>query len=168
MDRTTEPILSAGVSAEEYRTLFGAHAGSVTILTAAAAGEFAGFTATSVISVSAAPPRVVFSISETSSCADVFEQSAHVGVHFLSPADIDLALTFARPGIDRFAETRWHSDPSGVPLLPVRTIALGKIVQRITAGSSMLYEVELLSLRAESDREPLIYLGRTFVRPAPN
>ncbi|MEU3047504.1 flavin reductase family protein [Streptomyces sp. NPDC006984] len=141
------------------RSVFRRHAAGVAVITAR--GERpAGFTATSVTSVSAEPPMISFGVGTGSSSWPVLAEAGHVGVHLLAEGQEELAATFARSGADRFAPpTRWRRGPQGVPLLEG---AMGFLVCRITArvpaGDHRVVLAEVLAGDVgHSGLRPLVY-----------
>ncbi len=72
-------------------------------------------TATSVASVSADPPMLMFSVSDASSSSPTVAAADTVVVHLLAAEQLHLAKLGATSGIDRFADA-----PSGRGCLPGR------------------------------------------------
>lgn len=146
-----------------FKDIFRTHPAGVAIITLQGNGQPAGFTATSVISVSASPPVIVFSVQGSSSNLAALEQSDSVVIHFLDQRHEGLAVRFATPGIDRFEHSNWQALPSGEPLLTdVATWMRCRVINRTPAGSSMLFQVCPQSAKVELDRAPIIYHDRLF------
>ncbi|WP_214105333.1 flavin reductase family protein [Acrocarpospora catenulata] len=156
------------VAADEFRELFRRHPGAVTIIGARAAdGALAGFTSTSVISVSAAPPLIAFSVATTSSSWPAIRDADQVVVSFLTAEQADIATRFAMHGIDRFAEGGWRSLVTGDPVIEEAAAWLtARITQRVDAGSSQLIVAEVYAIDALTESAaPLIYFDRAYRRP---
>ncbi|OII59777.1 MULTISPECIES: flavin reductase family protein [unclassified Streptomyces] len=136
---------------ELLRSAFRRHAAGVAVITApgrpARGGRPAGFTATSLTSVSAEPPLVSFGIGTASSCWPAVSAADHVGVHILGEHQQDLAATFARSGADRFAApTRWYPGPEGVPIVEGALAWLVcRVVGRVPAGDHRLVVAEVVA-----------------------
>src|SRR6476469_723529 len=97
-----------GLSAADFKLAFRNHAAGVAVITADAGHGPVGLTATSVFSVSAEPPLLIFSISSASSSAPTIRSAETVIVHLLGADQIALARLCATSGIDRFADrTIW-------------------------------------------------------------
>lgn len=156
----------AGIRAEDLRLAFRRHAAGVGVITASTPGGPVGFTVTSLVSVSAAPAMVSFTIARTSSCWDAVQRARVVGIHLLGADQAELAATFARSGADRFAPpTRWQSAPGGVPLLagcPVRLV--GEIQHRWPAGDHAIVVAGVRHVDLGSTDDPLLYHGGAFQR----
>ena len=75
------------------------------MITADAGDGPVAMTASSVFSVSAEPPVLVFSISDMSSAAPTILSADTLVVHMLSAENLNLALLGAASGVDRFADT---------------------------------------------------------------
>ncbi|MFC4003229.1 flavin reductase family protein [Prauserella oleivorans] len=151
--------------AERFAAAFRAHPAGVAIITADDGGGPAGLTATSVISVSARPALLAFSLSARSSAAPRIAGADTVVVHLLGAGQVELAKRFATSGIDRFAPPcRWHRLPTGEPVLStVGTWLRGRITDRLTAGNSSLVLVRVLEIaRGGRPGSPLIYRDRTW------
>lgn len=151
--------------AERFAAAFRAHPAGVAVITADDGGGPAGLTATSVISVSARPALLAFSLSARSSAAPRVAAADTVVVHLLGSGEVWLAKRFATGGIDRFAPPcRWHRLPTGEPVLSdVGNWLRGRITDRITAGNSTLVLVDVLEVgQGRRSSSPLIYRDRTW------
>ncbi len=164
-----EPVLSA----EEFKAAFRNHPAGVALITADAGDGPVALTATSVFSVSADPPLLVFSLSATSSSTPTLQRAQTLVVHLLSADQLDLAVLGATSGIDRFADTsRWSRLETGEPYFLEAPIWIrGRVVDRMEAGASTVIAVEGLEARtpdrgsAEADAaqsHPLVYHNRTW------
>lgn len=78
---TTSTLLSA----EDFKAAFRNHPAGVAVITADPGDGPVALTATSVFSVSATPPLLVFSVSELSSAAPAIARSTSVVVHCSVP-----------------------------------------------------------------------------------
>ena len=163
------PVLSA----EEFKAAFRNHPAGVALITADAGDGPVALTATSVFSVSAEPPLLVFSLSATSSSTPTLMRAETVVVHLLTAAQLDLALLGATSGIDRFADpSTWSRLDTGEPYFTEAPVWIrGKVVDRMEAGASTVVAVEALEARtpergspeADAHRSrPLVYHNRTW------
>lgn len=159
---------SGPVAPAQFRDLFRSHPGAVTIVTAAHAEGAVGFTATSVISLSADPPLLAFSISESSSSSGALRRATHATVHFLDVDDVAIAERFATSGVDRFAGLPVEEMPDGTPrLTPVTTWAWGPLVQRLDVDGATLAIMRIDRSSAAASRRPLAYHDRAYRRVEP-
>ncbi|WP_154794802.1 flavin reductase family protein [Occultella kanbiaonis] len=157
------------LNADEYKQVFRQHPAGVAVVTFNGSGTEAvdpvpvGFTATSVISVSAAPPLLAFSIASTSSSWPALSQTGTVVVNFLDGPSAHLSTTFATSGIDRFADAPWHRLSTGEPTLTEACARVrGRVVQRIPAGDSYLVTLRALSAQIPRTGSPLVYHDRSY------
>jgi flavin reductase (DIM6/NTAB) family NADH-FMN oxidoreductase RutF len=169
------PRIASGVSADEFKAAFRNHPAGVAVITADAGDGPVGLTATSVISVSAEPPLLVFSISAQSSSTPTIKAANTVVVHLLGADQLDLARLCSTSGIDRFADTGiWTRLVSGEPIFPsAHAWIRGRVLNQMTAGDSTVVLVEALQTKApaaasaEADAaqaNPLVYHNRTWHR----
>ncbi|WP_424449095.1 flavin reductase family protein [Microbacterium arborescens] len=164
--------LGASLSADEFKTLFRGHPGGVAVITADAGDGPVALTATSVSSVSADPPLLVFSVSAQSSASAVLSSAETVVVHLLDADDLALAKLGATSGVDRFADTSsWSRLTTGEPVYRgVRAWVRCSVVSRMDAGGSIVIAGHALQSHVERDVEPgghgeaLVYHNRTWHR----
>ena len=147
---------------ETFAALFRRHPAGVAVITLTDGVRPVGFTATSVISVSAQPAVLAFSINDTSSAWPALSRSATVTVNLLAADQRQLSTVFATSGIDRFAQVDWHQLPTGEPVLyGTAGWISGRILERVPAGGS--HVVIVAADRAQlSNEEPLVYRNRTY------
>lgn len=167
-----ETLNQEGVPAEEFKATFRNHPAGVALITADAGHGPVALTATSVFSVSASPPLLIFAISEFSSRAATIHEAKTVVVHLLSAEHLPLAELGAASGIDRFSDTSlWSRLPTGEPYFPaVHTWIRGQIVQEIAAGGSRIVLLHAQQTHtaprepAENapQADPLVYHNRTW------
>lgn len=160
------------LSAEDFKAAFRNHPAGVAVITADADGPVA-LTATSVFSVSADPPLLVFSLSAQSSSTPTLMRADTVVVHLLSADQLDLAILAATSGIDRFADTSiWSRLETGEPYFVAAPVWIrGRVVDRMEAGASTVLAVEALEARSPqrgspdvdaARSRPLVYHNRTW------
>ncbi|MCY7325016.1 MAG: flavin reductase family protein [Microbacteriaceae bacterium] len=161
------------LGSEEFKAAFRTHPAGVALITADAGDGPVALTATSVFSVSAEPPLLVFSLSALSSSTPTLMRADTVVVHLLTAAQLDLALLGATSGVDRFADTSiWSRLPTDEPYFTAAPVWIrGRVVDRMEAGASTVLAVEALEARTpergspEADAErlrPLVYHNRTW------
>ncbi|MDQ7877106.1 flavin reductase family protein [Microbacterium sp. QXD-8] len=162
--------LVEGISADEFRLAFRNHAAGVAVITADAGDGPVAMTATSVFSVSATPPLLVFSVSSLSSATPTILRSSSVVVHLLDTTNVELARLCATSGVDRFADRdSWSVLPTGEPYFVEPPVRLrGEIVNTLEAGTSRLIVVNVTHAKAPADdgdalNAPLVYHSRTWL-----
>lgn len=151
------------VETESFRAVFSQHPGAVGVITTMHHGAPVGFTATSVVSVSAQPPMLLFTIMEESSSFTAVANNDHVSVHLLNHTDENIARTFSTRGIDRFSELPWATTAVGTPAIEQVERRLDcSIVSRTKAGSSYVILCEIDSVTHANSGKPLLYAERKF------
>ena len=100
-----------------YRHVLSHFATGVTVITARYREEPIGFTVNSFCSVSLEPSLVSFCASNSSAVWPFIQAAGNFCVNILSEDQQDLCVTFAKKGVDRFAQTRYRLSGSGAPIL---------------------------------------------------
>ena len=157
------------LDADSFKRAFRTHPAGVAIITANPGTGPVGLTATSVASVSADPPILIFSVADASSSTAAILESETIVVHLLDASHLELAQRFATSGIDRFADaTTWVMLPTGEPRLTgIATALRGTIVERLRVGTSTVVAALILDANTEVDataRSPLVYHDRAWHR----
>ena len=170
MPASKTAVSSPSLPAEDFKALFRGHPSGVTVITADAGKGPVALTASSVASVSAQPPLLVFSVSALSSAAGVLARAETVVVHFLDAQDIEVAKLGATSGIDRFAQAQtWTRLESGETVYDgVRAWVRCEITERVPAGESTVFIARALESHVARDVTPgevgeaLVYHNRTW------
>ncbi len=158
------PHSHATISDVEFRDLFRNHPNGVAIVTLAEpGGRPVGFTATSVISVSAEPAVLGFVIAGTSSAWPALREATSVVVNFLDSGAADLSTRFATPGIDRFAGVPLRWLPTGEPVLTgALSWTRAAIRNRHEEGGSYLVTASVTHAQIGESRSPLVFHDRAY------
>ncbi len=160
----------AALPADDFRAVFRSHPAGVAVVALVDDGRPVGFTATSVISVSAEPPLLAFSLASTSSSWPAVARARTLTVSFLADHQDDVSARFATSGIDRFAAGGWRTLPTGEPVIDdVVSWVRAEVLERTAVGSSFLVTVQALSAsvgqeRATETTKPLVYHDRRYHR----
>jgi flavin reductase (DIM6/NTAB) family NADH-FMN oxidoreductase RutF len=169
---TATPIESTpgpgSVDPDAFKAAFRRHAAGVVVITADAGRRPAGFTATSLASVSLDPPLVSFALASTASSWPTVAIAPTLVVNFLADDQHRLATTFATSGVDRFAEpTRWSRLVTGEPVLDDAPSHLrAEIVDRHPVGDHHLVVARVTHAWSGSAGEhaPLVYHAGAYGR----
>jgi flavin reductase (DIM6/NTAB) family NADH-FMN oxidoreductase RutF len=149
-----------------FRDAFRHHpAGVAVITTRDGAGEPVGLTASSVASVSLAPPALVLSVSHRSGAAAALLAADTLLVHLLEARNVELARRFATSGADRFGpDTRWAPLVTGEPwLLGAPTALRCRPLARVPVGDATVVTAEVVGVRsAGRTGRPLVHHDRGF------
>jgi len=160
---------TAPVTAEDFKAAFRGHPGGVALITATGPEGHVALTATSVASVSAEPPLLVFSVSALSSSTPTILAAESVVVHLLGADELHLARLGATSGIDRFEDTSlWTTLPTGEPVFHGTTWLRSVVVDRLGAGTATLIVAQPVesnaASRAGTRGSALVYHDRTWHR----
>jgi hypothetical protein len=171
-DHTIRDTETGGLSADEFKAAFRQHPSGIAVITADAGNGPVAMTASSVFSVSADPPVLVFSVSQMSSAAPTLLSADTLVVHMLSAENLDLALLGAARGVDRFADTSlWARLSTGEPyFVNAHAWIRGRVVDRMRIGESTVVAVHALSSNTPEDIAPaqaLVYHNRTWHQLSP-
>jgi flavin reductase (DIM6/NTAB) family NADH-FMN oxidoreductase RutF len=154
------PADQAGsVSPDRFREVFRRHPAGVVVVTVDAGRGPAGFTATSLTSLSLEPPLVSFGVASTASSWPHLRDAGTAVVHFLGADQEPLARRFATSGIDRFAEpTRWSRLDGGEPVLDDAPGWLQVRVERlVAAGDHRIVIARVERSWLSGTHRPLLY-----------
>jgi len=155
---------------EHFKNAFRRHPGGVAVITADCGSGPVGLTATSVTSLSANPPRLIFTVTDSSSSAPTIIQSDTAVVHLLDADDLPLAQLCATSGVDRFADTTmWDRLPTGEPYFPsAANILLVRSIEKIRTAGSTIVVADVIDTYERpdhlqtADRNRLVYHDRTW------
>ena len=166
-EHTINDTETGGLSASEFKAAFRQHPSGIAVITADAGNGPVAMTASSVFSVSAEPPVLVFSVSQMSSAAPTLLAADTLVVHMLSAENLNLALLGAASGVDRFADTSlWARLETGEPyFVDANAWIRGRVVDRMSIGESTVVAVHALSASVPLNGEtanPLVYHNRTW------
>jgi flavin reductase (DIM6/NTAB) family NADH-FMN oxidoreductase RutF len=150
-----------------FKEMFRRHAAGVAIITVNYQDEPYGFTATSVASLSAQPPRFTFNMARSSSSWPAIANTTHLGVHMLGLENQELADRFARTK-DRFGGDHWKLGPHNVPILKgVAGWLIGEIQMRLSFENNAVVVVEVVDGEVGDDGSPLLYHAGAYGQPVP-
>lgn len=156
---------------DAFRDAFRRHPAGVAIITADHGGQPVAMTVSSLISVSASPPLVAFSLSASSASAQVVLDARSVVIHLLQFDDLELAKLGATSGANRFGpEIDWERLPSGEPRYSkVETWFRARITNTLPVDGATIVAAELVEGQAaatqdETEAETLVYFNRRWHR----
>jgi flavin reductase (DIM6/NTAB) family NADH-FMN oxidoreductase RutF len=111
------PAHGRAIDPERYRSVMGAFATGVAIVTTAWKGELFGATVNSLTSVSLKPCMLLFCVSDGSATGMAIRNSGRFSVNILGQHQSDLSARFTQAAKDRFADLALDFDADGLPLL---------------------------------------------------
>lgn len=165
MTTTTTTTRNKEVSQDIFRQVVGHFASGVTVITTSEDGILSGTTASAVSSLSMDPPMMLVCLNTASATHDVVKRTGVFGINILAEGQGDLAIRFAKRGIeDRFAGVAHHVTEDGIPLLDEALATIEcETVEVARGGTHTVFLARVLEA-SSSDRTPLTYYRGTFGR----
>ncbi|MFM6968178.1 MAG: flavin reductase family protein [Microbacteriaceae bacterium] len=147
-----------------FLAAFSLHPAGVAVITANDPnGNPVGFTATSLASFSADPPRASFNIAQHASSYSAISSGARVLLHFLAGNQVDVARIMAGPADHRFDGDHWAADDRGLPrLVGVRAVLEAHVVAVTEVGANASVVVEIDGGDTHIECAPLVYVERRY------
>lgn len=128
-------------------------------------GSPTGFTATSLASLSAAPPLATFNMSQTASSWSSMKKDRTLLIHMLGADNLDLANIMAGEASERFVGDHWSPGPEGLPLVKgVSAWLHARIVDVLEVEFAATVAVRILGGGVGDPQEALVYQGRDYRR----
>ncbi|MEM7237004.1 MAG: flavin reductase family protein [Pseudomonadota bacterium] len=145
------------------RQALGSFATGVTIVTAMSeTGEPVGFTANSFTSVSLDPPLLLVCLAHKALSYRIFRTADSFAVNVLSADQEAIAMRFATPGADKFAQMDWSAGKLGAPLIPDCLARFDCAMhQRVTAGDHDILMGRVVGF-SRHEGQALVYHSGTF------
>lgn len=148
-----------------FKEAFRLHPAGVALVAAHAPDGLVGLTVSSVASVSADPPVLVFSVTRTTGSAAGVLAAPSFLVHLLADSQSGIADAFARTGAPRFTpEQGWTELPTGEPYLPSATVALRCTTREtVRVGPSVVVLADVREVLPGTPGNSLLYQDRRFL-----
>ena len=126
-------------------------------------GDPTGFTATSLASLSALPPRATFNMSVFASSYPAISSSEYLLIHTLGEEHRELAVQFSGEAATRFSGVDVLDGPHGLPLINgVSAYMVGKIVARNPTGDAVSVVVEITEGGLGESGDALVYQAQDY------
>lgn len=158
------------VSQEAFRGAMGAIPTPVSIVTTSH-GAPHGTTVSAFSSLSLDPPLVLVSLQDNSDLLELIRQTNRFGLNVLAFNQGPIASTFAKRGIDRFADVDWEMDHGSPRLASIASWTACRVADFLTAGDHVIV-TGLVESAFDADIAGLVYQHRRFghftpTEPAP-
>jgi flavin reductase (DIM6/NTAB) family NADH-FMN oxidoreductase RutF len=147
-----------------FKDVFSQLASGVCVVTFWRGGRLHGFTATSVISVSLSPLRVLFCIAQTSQSYSCLTAGSVIGISILNAEQRALSDRFAsRSAFGAYDDVKVADGSQEAPLLEG---ALGcitaNVIEMIPSGDHAIVLCDVTSAHAAGGGTPLLYCKRAY------
>ncbi len=123
-----------------------------------------GMTVTAFASVSAEPPQILVCLNQSADTGENIDQNQRFSVNILAEHQQDVSNNFSGGSSqdDRFANTRWSTGTTGVPILDESLLSLEcKIIEKIHAGTHWVIIGEIQEITCRTG-EPLLYFSSHY------
>jgi 3-hydroxy-9,10-secoandrosta-1,3,5(10)-triene-9,17-dione monooxygenase reductase component len=151
------------LDATHYRQVLSHFATGVTVITSRYHSQPAGFTANSFCSVSLEPMLVSFCVSNSSAVWPLIKAAGTFCVNILSEDQKGICATFARKGVDRFAQTSYRLSSLGTPILDgVLAWIECSIATILPAGDHVIVLGQVHNLEHAATGNPLVWSKGKF------
>lgn len=152
----------AGIDGGIYRQLMRQQAAGVSVVATGGVGERVGLTATSVASLSDAPPKLLVCVGRATRAHNVIGDRGAFSVNFLAAEHQDLAQRFAGClGVDgeaRFAEGDWCTLETGVPVLGDAVSSLDcRLLESHTFSTHSIFIGRVVAGLSNAEAKPLVH-----------
>lgn len=160
---------SAQAEAPSFRAALRHLAGGVSVITTGQGADRTGLTVTSLASLSAEPPTVMFGLNLGSSSFPVLARHRSFGVNFLNATQKQIADRFAGRGGEkgeaRYAGAGWTQGVTGAPLLEGALAALDcEVEELIERHSHAIVIGRVREVRLGGDDAALVYWRGDYER----
>jgi flavin reductase (DIM6/NTAB) family NADH-FMN oxidoreductase RutF len=160
---TTSPADTfADANSDSFRLAMRELAGGVAVVTVGRAGDVTGFTATSVSSLCARPPRLLVCVAQSSNSWQTLQRHPYFGVTLLRHEEHSLANRFAgRDGLEgtsRFDGAQWTTMLTGTPLLENALAAFDcEVTEMLPHCDHAIIVGRVCAARTSTGALPLVY-----------
>jgi 3-hydroxy-9,10-secoandrosta-1,3,5(10)-triene-9,17-dione monooxygenase reductase component len=150
------------IEPDVFRRVLGHLPTGVTVITAHHPDGPVGMACNSVSSVSLAPPLISFCPARGSDTWTALRTAARFCVNVMADHHEAATRTFARKGVDRFAQVRHHPRPCGPALDDAVAWLDCEIRAEHEAGDHLIVVAEVVSLEARPDAAPLVFFRGAY------
>ena len=147
---------------ELFKAAMREHAGGVAVITVGSGDDINGFTATSVASLSARPPRVLVCVAQTAASWKVLQRYPHFAVNLLGARDQTLADRFAGKdgleGAERYGGNSWLAMATATPTYANATAVLDcDVEETLPRYDHAIVIGRVRAVKVQSGTNPLVY-----------
>ena len=146
---------------ETFREALASVCTPVSVVSSHHDGRPHGTTVSAFCSLSLEPPLVLVSLARSSDLLAIVTQSRVFGINVLNHGQQDLAVNFARKGMDKFDGVDWELD-RGVPRIIGAATWLVCKLEQLHEGGDHLIAVGLVEHAESGPGNPLLYRYREF------
>lgn len=142
-----------------YRQTVANFPSGVTVVTTHKDGEDIGLTVSAFASLSLQPPMVLVSIDQSSRSHAYLQVGSPIGVSVLAEGQTDLAVRFARHGLDRFADVGIDRRADIPFIAGAAAWFRGEVTSRYRGGDHIILTIAVHDCDFREGADPLLYHG---------
>ncbi|WP_440983744.1 flavin reductase family protein [Shinella sumterensis] len=155
------------IGTDLFRGAMGMVVGNVSIITAGVKKDRSGMVASSVVSLSADPPKIIACINRSSSTWPLIVQYRHLGVSSLAVRHKAIAERFSgfdgTKGVDRFVGAEWTTLETGASLLQDANVILDcALDEMIDRGTHSIVIGTVVAARTRETDDALVYWRKAY------
>lgn len=144
-----------------FRSAMGNVATAVSVVTTLHDGLPYGTTVSAFSSLSMDPPMMLVSLDNKSSLLSVLNVDSVIGVNVLAAHQDQIALRFARSGVDKFADIAWQLADGTPRLADQHAWVQLRVATFVPAGDHTVVLADVIDAHT-GNYAPLTYWQRTF------
>ncbi|MEU5347530.1 MULTISPECIES: flavin reductase family protein [unclassified Streptomyces] len=149
------------------RQAFGCFPSGVTAVCALDSGAPVGMAVSTFTPVSLSPALISVCVQDTSTTWPKLRGRSHVGVSVLAEGQDTICRSLASRAGDRFAGVDWDADDDGGVYIHGASLWLNcSLHAELPGGDHTIVLLEIQGLKAEPDRQPLVFHNSRFRRLA--
>lgn len=161
------PLVTTPSDPAELRQAFGCFPSGVTALCALDSGTPVGMAASTFTPVSLDPPLVSVCVQDTSSTWPKLRKQSRLGLSVLAEGQDLICRSLAGKAGNRFSDVGWEASEDGSVYVHGANLWLDcSVHSEFPGGDHTIVVLEIHGLKAEPDREPLVFHGSRFRRLA--
>jgi flavin reductase (DIM6/NTAB) family NADH-FMN oxidoreductase RutF len=155
------------MSSAPFRQLMRLVPASVSVIATGAPGQRNGLTATSICSLSVAPPTLIACVSHRASAHDEIIRNGYFSINVLSDGDHQVATMFSADsgarGEARFIAEGWNEGFTGAPVLKTALCYLEcRLADSARGSTHTIFFGDVVAGSALAGANPLIYMDGDF------
>jgi flavin reductase (DIM6/NTAB) family NADH-FMN oxidoreductase RutF len=151
---------------DDIRKVLGNYATGITVITARDGEDLCGLTANSFVSVSVAPPILLFCVGRSCASYEVFRKAETFSINVLSVDQRHLSERFAASGREKWLGVDYAVDELGNAIFPGAAASFScHKRQMIDAADHMIVLGEVVGFREDRKHSPLVYCRSSYCVP---
>lgn len=149
---------------EALRATFRRHASGVSVITTVDGDNNpVGFTATSMTSLGATPPLIMFSVARGASSWNAIANAKFIAIHTLGQSNVSLAQRMAADHTQRFLGDDWTRGPENLPVFECATsVLICKVRDVLNIENNAVVICDVISGALGAEDEALLYYQRAY------